>query len=400
VATPCPSPSERFPSPPRLRLWLPAGTSVPYVPSVLPTVPARTSGGGRSRAATPFACGAGTLWRGHAHRRPSDFLPRLVCDCGCPPPARISGGGRSRAATPFACGAGTLWRGHAHRRPSDFLPRLVCDCGCPQALMSLPSFPPFGQPAMVRTPGTFPPKIHQKRRNITFYTLKHESTASKTSRLHAHPWAVGRVTPCAPLLASKQTSFPQPPPSQCFTLKKHIMQVPDFTTCYVRSQSAQDAGRVAIGFPLPSTGRGIEGEGWSYPEPPPVRFFLYQPHPGSRVLRNKLCKCLILQQVTPAASASPLASLSPPLRGGWRNPAPPIFGVCCGWSFGNGRAPPERLLDVVRVQAAGVAERHWILASYEVAGRVPKEVVRPGGTPEFRRPVRTDSVLQPTPGTW
>jgi len=61
------------------------------------------------------------------------------------------------------------------------------------------------------------------------------------------------------------------------------MQVPVFTTCYVRSQSAQDAGRVATGFPLPSTGRGIEGEGWSYPEPPPVRFFLYQPHPGSRL---------------------------------------------------------------------------------------------------------------------
>ena len=61
------------------------------------------------------------------------------------------------------------------------------------------------------------------------------------------------------------------------------MQVPAFTTCYVRSQSAQDAGRVATGFPLPSTGRGIEGEGWSYPEPPPVRFFLYQPHPGSRL---------------------------------------------------------------------------------------------------------------------
>ena len=29
------------------------------------------------------------------------------------PPARASGGGRSRAATPFACGAGTLWRGFA-----------------------------------------------------------------------------------------------------------------------------------------------------------------------------------------------------------------------------------------------------------------------------------------------
>jgi hypothetical protein len=54
------------------------------------------------------------------------------------------------------------------------------------------------------------------------------------------------------------------------TLKKQIMQVPGFTICYVRSQSAQDAGRIATGFPLPSTGRGIEGEGWSYPEPPPV----------------------------------------------------------------------------------------------------------------------------------
>jgi len=146
------------------------------------------------------------------HGSPPPRRPRPL-----PVPARTSGGGRSRAATPFACGAGTLWRGHAHHRPSDFLPRLVCDCGCPQALMSLPSFPPFGQPAMVGTPGTFPPKIHQKPRNITFYTLKHESTASKTSRLHAYPWAVGRVTPCAPLLPSKQTSLPQPPPSQCFT---------------------------------------------------------------------------------------------------------------------------------------------------------------------------------------
>ena len=70
---------------------------------------------------------------------------------------------------------------------------------------------------------------------------------------------------------------------QTLALKKHIMQVPAFTTCYVRSQSAQDAGRVATGFPLPSTGRGIEGEGWSYPEPPPVRFFLYQHPPGSRL---------------------------------------------------------------------------------------------------------------------
>ena len=53
--------------------------------------PARASGGGRSRAATPFACGAGTLWRRHAHRRPGDFVPRLVCDRGCPPPRRHLG---------------------------------------------------------------------------------------------------------------------------------------------------------------------------------------------------------------------------------------------------------------------------------------------------------------------
>ena len=42
-------------------------------------------------------------------------------------------------------------------------------------------------------------------------------------------------------------------------------------------------GRVDTGFPLPSTGRGIEGEGWSYPEPPPVRFFLYPHHPASKL---------------------------------------------------------------------------------------------------------------------
>jgi len=106
-------------------------------------------------------------------------------------------------------------------------------------------------------PGSFPPKTHQNPRNITFYALKPHPTT--TQRIAANPWAVGRVTPCTPPLTSQRTSFPQPPPSQCFNLKKPIMQVPDFTTCYVRSQSAQDAGRVATGFPLPSTGRGIEG---------------------------------------------------------------------------------------------------------------------------------------------
>ena len=62
-----------------------------------------------------------------------------------------------------------------------------------------------------------------------------------TQHIVANPWVVGRVTPCAPLLTSKRTSFHQPPPSQCFTehlitFKKHIMQVPVFTTGYARRQ--------------------------------------------------------------------------------------------------------------------------------------------------------------------
>ena len=124
-------------------------------------------------------------------------------------------------------------------------------------------------------------KNSENPRNNTFYALKPHPTS--TQCIAADRRLVGRVTPCAPLLSSKRTSFFQPPPSQCFTLKKHIMQVPVFTTCYVRRQSAQAAGRVATGFPLPSTGRGIEGEGWSYPELPPVRFFLYQHHPASKL---------------------------------------------------------------------------------------------------------------------
>ena len=39
------------------------------------------------------------------------------------------------------------------------------------------------------------------------------------------------------------------------------------------------------------------------------------------------------------------------------------------------------------LKAREVAERHWKLASYEVAGRAPKQLVRPGGTPDFRHPV-------------
>ena len=46
-----------------------------------------------------------------------------------------------------------------------------------------------------------------------------------------------------------------------------------------------------------------------------------------------------------------------------------------------------------------VAERQWKLASYEVAGCPIKTFLRPDGTPDFRRPDRTDSVLKPTPDT-
>ena len=58
--------------------------------------------------------------------------------------------------------------------------------------------------------------------------LAHDAIAIQTTRLSqgfnrrnlpANPWAVGRVTPGAPLLTSQRTSFLQPPPSQCFTLE-------------------------------------------------------------------------------------------------------------------------------------------------------------------------------------
>ena len=140
--------------------------------------------------------------------------------------ARAPGGGRSRAATPFACGAGILWRGFAAGLRMTLL------------LSKQPSFP--------------------------------KASTAETSRPHAHPWAVGRVTPCAPLLTSQRTSFPQPPPSQCFTLKKHIMPVTVCKSVTLAVKAPKFPGRVTTGFPLPSTGRGIAGEGWSYPEPPPV----------------------------------------------------------------------------------------------------------------------------------
>jgi len=81
------------------------------------------------------------------------------------------------------------------------------------------------------------------------------------------------------------------------------MQVPVFTLCYTAANVSNPAGRIAPGFPLPSTGRGIAGEGWSYPEPPPVRFFLYQPHPGSRL--NTLPKIPVISHLSLSTSHEP-----------------------------------------------------------------------------------------------
>ena len=82
-----------------------------------------------------------------------------------PPPARASDGGRSRAATPFACGAGTLWPGFAAGLRMTLLPS------------KQPSFP--------------------------------KASTAETSRPHAIPWAVGRVTPCAPRLPPAGAKFPR-----------------------------------------------------------------------------------------------------------------------------------------------------------------------------------------------
>jgi hypothetical protein len=53
------------------------------------------------------------------------------------------------------------------------------------------------------------------------------------------------------------------------TFKKPIMQVTVCKSVTLAAKAPKMPGHVATGFPRPSTGRGIEGEGWSYPEPPP-----------------------------------------------------------------------------------------------------------------------------------
>jgi len=93
--------------------------------------------------------------------------------------------------------------------------------------------------------------------------------------------------------------------------KKLNMQVPVFTIGYTAANVSNPAGRVATGFPLPSTGRGIEGEGWSFPEPPPVRFFLFQPHPASKLKTAKKQNSQKYSIAPQAVAANALAANNP-----------------------------------------------------------------------------------------
>ena len=260
-------------------------TSACKIPPASPSRPAadqaRASGGGRSRAATPFACGAGTLWRPPCPSAHACLSPRRVCGSGAGPATKmpestetgrnntiITMNERLQTRVARATGPYRPATRRTERVRRSFCQRTPFVIGASSFFRHLTFVLRHSQTETIKNP-----------RNITFLQMKPHPTI--TQRNVANPWVVGRVTPCAPLLTSKSASYPSCHFPNAF--KKQIMQVPAFTTCYVRSQSAQDAGRVATGFPLPSTGRGIEGEGWSYPEPPPVRFFLYQPHPGFRL---------------------------------------------------------------------------------------------------------------------
>jgi len=127
-------------------------------------------------------------------------------------------------------------------------------------------------------------RIHQnwpKYHFYPFYTLKPHPTM--TQRIAANPRAVGRVTPCAPLLTFKPASYPSCQFPNAFLLRNKLSKCLFLQQVTPAASASNSSDRVAPGFPLPSTGRGIEGEGWSYPAPPPVRFFRYQPHPASRL---------------------------------------------------------------------------------------------------------------------
>jgi len=197
-----------------------------------------------------------------------------------PPPARASGGGRSRAATPFACGAGTLWRCPAHRARMFSSPRLVRG-----GVEDRPQRASCQPPSEVCSFVSICVHLRLKTPEISLFTFLHFETAPHNDPTHRRQPMGGRARHSVRAAIDIQVSKP----SQlslthcCFTFKKLIMQVTICKSVTLAAKAPKLPGHVATGFPLPSTGRGIEGEGWSYPELPPVRFFLYQHHPASKL---------------------------------------------------------------------------------------------------------------------
>ena len=144
----------------------------------------------------------------------------------------------------------------------------------------------------VSVPGTLAPKAQSctgvenpaqpqktsKTRVLTLFTL-HPGGMPACSR-----WLSGAIPPepYAPnpphpgrgasrtIIPSIHPSFPMPSPSKLLLLRNTLCKCLVLQYVTFASKAPKLPGRVATGFPLPSTGRGIEGEGWSYPEPPPV----------------------------------------------------------------------------------------------------------------------------------
>jgi len=107
----------------------------------------------------------------------------------------------------------------------------------------------------------------------------------------------------------------QLPLSQCFPLKKHIMQVPVFTTCYARRQRLQfirprrpwwtksrcDSVCLRSRHFVAWLRRGLAHDAMAIQTTQLSQGF---PQLNARsLLRSSICKCLFLQHVTPAASA-------------------------------------------------------------------------------------------------
>jgi len=107
---------------------------------------------------------------------------------------------------------------------------------------------------------------------------------------HRHPMVSPRFHPGGIPACSRWLSEAIPPESNPAASRtpagvpaQGVLQVTVCKSVTLAAKAPKIPGRVATGFPLPSMGRGIEGEGWSYPEPPPVRFFLYQHPPASKL---------------------------------------------------------------------------------------------------------------------